>query len=190
MIIGLTGTLASGKGEIAEFLKPLGHEYLSLSQEVRAEARERGIEETREELQNLGNKMRAERGPGYWAYRTAARIMEMQNEGKEKFVIDGLRNPAEILALQKKLPSFYLLAVDAPPRLRFERIMSRGRESDLKNYRTYEEFLVYDLRDQGWGEPEDGQQVRKCISMAEHVLWNDGTLSEFQEKIKSVLKIS
>ncbi len=187
MIIGLTGTLASGKGEIAEFLKREGYEYLSLSQEVRAEARERGIEETRENLQDLGNEMRKKESPGYWAYRTAERIKAAQEEGKETFIIDGLRNPAEINALREVLPSFYLVATDAPPRTRFDRIVNiRKRESDLKNYSTYEGFLTYDLRDQGLGEPEDGQQVRKCISMAHHVLWNDGTLEEVQEQISLI----
>ncbi|MBS3082354.1 hypothetical protein J4454_00180 [Candidatus Pacearchaeota archaeon] len=159
-----------------------------MSQEVRAEARKRGIEETREDLQNLGNAMRAECGAGYWAYRTAERIKAAQEQGKETFVIDGLRNPAEINALKETLPSFYLVATDAPPKTRFDRIVNiRKRESDLKNYSTYEGFLAYDLRDQGLGEPEDGQQVRRCISMAHHVLWNDGTLEEFQNEIRLIL---
>lgn len=62
MIIGLTGTLRAGKGVVSDFLKQKGFVYLSLPDELREMAKERKIELTRENLQNLGNQMREENG--------------------------------------------------------------------------------------------------------------------------------
>jgi dephospho-CoA kinase len=40
-VIGLTGTIASGKGTLAEFLKGKGYSYFSLSDILREEATKR-----------------------------------------------------------------------------------------------------------------------------------------------------
>jgi len=58
MIIGLTGTMASGKDAVADILKKKGFICLSLSDEVREEAKNRQIELTRENLQILGDEKR------------------------------------------------------------------------------------------------------------------------------------
>jgi len=80
---------------------------------------------------------------------------------------------------------FKLIAIDAPQQIRFERLQQRKRESDPK---SWEEFVVADERDQGINQPEYGQQVRKCIEMADVVLQNDGSLEEFQKKVEDVIK--
>jgi dephospho-CoA kinase len=102
MIVGLTGTLASGKGVVSEYFKEKGYVYLSLSDELRALARERGIEITRENLQNLGDEMRAKEGVGFLAKLVVKRIKE---NNYENAIVDGIRNPGEIIEL-KKLSSF------------------------------------------------------------------------------------
>ena len=58
MIIGLTGKNAAGKGEVAEYLKKKGFVYYSLSDVIREEATEKGLEHSRENLINLGNELR------------------------------------------------------------------------------------------------------------------------------------
>ena len=56
MIVGLTGTKASGKGEVAEILKKRGFAYSSTSDRVREEAVARGlINYTIKDLQYIGN---------------------------------------------------------------------------------------------------------------------------------------
>ena len=41
----------------------------------------------------------------------------------------------------------------------------------------------------GIGQPEDGQQVGKCMQMVDHLIVNEGTLEELQAKIISEIKI-
>ena len=98
MIIGLTGSLASGKGVVSDFLKKEGFVYLSLSDELREIAKQMKIEFTRENLQNLGNKLREEKGAGVLAELVAEKIKSQQYR---KVVVDGIRNPAEVNFLRK-----------------------------------------------------------------------------------------
>jgi len=181
MIIGLTGTISSGKGAVADFFKAKDMVYLSLSDEVREEARNRKIELTRENLQNLGNEMRQKEGNSILAKRV---IKKIKSQKYINAVVDGIRNPEEVLEL-KKLPRFFLIAVDAPREMRFKRIAARNRESDPK---TWEEFLRIDERDLGKNEEASGQQVKKCIEMADFNIINDSSIDKLNEKTNSLLK--
>jgi len=179
MIIGLTGSISGGKGVVAEFLKEKGFSYFSLSNEVREEAKLKGIEFVREKLQDLGNELREKEGLGVLAKRVIKKI-----NSEENIVIDGIRNPAEILEL-RKLPGFILISVDAPQKIRFERISKRARESDP---RTWSEFLKVDNRDKGEGEKNSGQQVGKCMEIADEKLINDSSLEDLREKIEQLFE--
>lgn len=175
MIIGLTGSMGSGKGVVADFLKEQGFLYLSLSNELREIAKEKKIELTRENLQNLGNKLREEKGVGILAQVVVDKIKDQEYK---KAIVDGIRNPAEIGVL-RKLKNFFLISVDAAQKIRFERIKERDRESDPL---SWEDFVKVDNRDRGVGEAETGQNVGKCMELADFTLINDGELKEIQER--------
>ena len=181
MIIGLVGSLAAGKGIVSDFFKKIGFVYLSLSNELREIAKERKIELTRENLQNLGNKMREEYGISILAKLVGEKI---KNQNYTKAIVDGIRNPAEIIEL-RKIKNFFLVSVDALARVRFKRMFERDRESDPK---TWGDFLKIDARDQGEGEAETGQGVRKCMIQADFTLINNGTLEEVQKKVQDLYK--
>jgi dephospho-CoA kinase len=180
MIIGLTGTMASGKDAVADILKKRGYVYLSLSDEVREEAKNRNIEVTRENLQALGNEMRKNEGPGILAQRVLMKITDPQ----KNYIINGIRNPAEVAEL-KNWPSFYLIAVDAPQQLRFQRMMTRNRPSDPK---VFYMFMKADNKDQGIGEEESGQQVAACIKLADVSIFNDFSLERLIDKVNFMIQ--
>jgi dCMP deaminase len=181
MIIGLTGSISSGKGAVAEFLKSKDMIYLSLSDEVREEAKNRKIEITRENLQNLGNAMREKEGNGVLAKRV---IKKIKSQKYSNVIIDGIRNPDEITEL-KKLSKFFLVAVDAPQEIRFKRLVSRNRESDPK---TWQDFIKIDNRDLGINEKSSGQQVGKCIQMADVKIINNKTVEDLNNDVAMLLK--
>ncbi len=178
MIIGLTGSLAAGKGVVSDFLKKQGFAYLSLSDELREYLKENKIELTRENLQNEGNKLRQEKGAGVLAEMVKEKII---NQQYRKAIVDGIRNPAEVEIL-KKMKNFFLVAVDAPKESRFKRMQERNRESDPI---TWEYFLKVDKRDQGEENPL-GQQVRKCMNKADFMLINDGSFEEVEIKVREL----
>lgn len=173
MIIGLTGPMGCGKGEIVKILEKSGFKYITLSMMVREEARHQNLPEEREILMGVGNSMRKEFGPGVLALRA---LESIKSSDHEKWVIDGIRNPAEIEEL-KKVSDVYVVGVVANKDLLVSRILSRARESDAKNS---EDILRKINREWGQGEPLDGQQVGKCMDMVDYTIVNEGTLEDLQ----------
>lgn len=180
MLIGLTGRIAAGKGEVAKYFEKKGFVYTSLSNAVRGEANKRDIdistEEGRKKLQDLGNLLREQEGAGVWAKKVVENL-----ETSKNYVIDGIRNPAEIEEL-KKIKDFYLISIDAPQEERYQRVLKRAKPSDPK---TLEGFLEMDERD--FGEEDSlGQQVGKCMEKAEYNIMNDSSLEALKAKIEDV----
>ena len=180
MLIGLTGRIAAGKGEVAKYFKEKGFICTSLSFAVREEANKECIdistEEGRKKLQDLGNLLREKEGAGIWVKRIKNTLQNSEN-----YIIEGIRNPAEIEEL-KKGNDFYLISVDAPQKERYPRFLKRAKPSDPK---TWEGFLKMDERDFG-EENHLGQQVGKCMEMADFHLVNDSTIEDFNRKVEKV----
>jgi dephospho-CoA kinase len=176
MIIGLTGRIAAGKGVVKDYFMKLGFQYATFSDAVRKEAMTRGIEITREKLQDLGDEIRKKEGAGAWAKRLLADLDLNKN-----IVVDGIRNPGEISELRKH-KDFFLISVDAPQKIRFNRVLSRAKPSDPK---TWKDFLLIDERDFGDKTNLLGQQVGACMNLANFKIVNDNlmdhTLGQIQE---------
>jgi len=183
LVIGLTGTKASGKGEVAEYLKAQGFQYYSLSDVVRKEAEYRGLVDAKiTQLQDIGDELRKKYGLGVLARRV---IEEILHDTSEKYLVDGIRNPGEIKEL-RDLTNSYIIAIDAPQEIRAERLIKkRARESDPK---TLQDFLKVDERDRGIGAIDAGQQVQACISLADYNIMNDSTLEELHKKTQDILE--
>lgn len=175
-LVGLTGTNAAGKGEIAKLLAALGFGYRSLSDVLRAELARRGLEATRDNLIRVGNELRASGGADVLARLVAPEI------GTGRFVVDSIRNPAEI-AFLRSLGGFRLLGVDAPIEIRFERARRRGRNESAS---TLEEFRAKEAEELRGGSA--GQRLEACLSRADVLIVNDGTLEELARKVKEALE--
>ena len=179
MIIGVVGPIASGKNVITDFLFEKGFVRMSLSEEVRKEARSRGLPIQRKILQDIGNEMRLKNGSDYWA----GRLITMMEAGKN-YVVEGIRNPGEVTAL-RKLPGFILIAVDAPVEKRFQWIMMRGKDSDPS---SLEEVKKIDSRDRGEGEDSHGQQSIASMQSADFKIVNDSTKEAMRRKAEKIFK--
>ncbi|HET9946502.1 MAG TPA: AAA family ATPase [Patescibacteria group bacterium] len=173
-IIAIVGPLASGKGALITLLEKKGYSVLSLSGEVREKTNLWGLDQTRENLQNVGDKLRKSFGPAILAELIGQKISPHQ-----KFVIDGIRNPAELSYLQKTFHAF-TIAITATPEKRFEMMKKRGRVGDPT---TWEEFKKAEERDRGIGQESFGQQVEACVKMADVVLDNNGTYEQFEQNL-------
>lgn len=180
MLIGVTGTLASGKDTLSHYLvRNKGFFHFSLSDAIREEADERGLPKDRDTLVDLGNKLRAEFGNDILARRAMEAILKQKVENS---VITSIRNPDELKFL-KKIPGFVLITVDAPIEARYQRIVSRKRDSDFVDFETFKAQEEKEMS----GEAHE-QDLGAVIAAADYSLFNDGTLEEFQEKIEGILK--
>lgn len=179
MIIGLTGPMASGKGEVVEIFKKLGFSHITLSSMVREEAKRRNIPEERERLMEVGNSMRAKEGPGVLAKRALEKAQSTAPTGN--WVIDGIRNPAEIEAL-RQASDVYVIGISAPRELLIERLLSRARAGDAI---SLDEITAKLDREWGKNEPPEGQQVGLCMKKVDIVIPNEGTLEALEKNVLS-----
>jgi dephospho-CoA kinase len=171
MLIGITGFYASGKDTAAEFLvEKKGFVHYSLSDVLRDELKARGQEITRNNLLETGVELRAERGFGVLAELAAKKCRA--TEGKSDFVITSIRHPDEIRRLSAE-SDFFLLNMEAPAEIRFERLKKRGRENDP---RTFDEFAALEKKESAVDGP--GQQLGKCAAMADFNM--DNSLNDYK----------
>jgi dCMP deaminase len=177
MIVGLTGRNAAGKGSAADYLKSKGFAYHSLSDVIREEVKRRGLALTRDSLIATGRELRAHFGTGYLAERILERLEPGQN-----YVVDSFRHEDEV-AVFRKVSDFHLLAVQAEPQIRFERIRSRGRENDPQ---TYDAFLELEQKESTSLQAE-GQNLTATEAVANHTVTNNGAVDDFHAKLAALI---
>lgn len=175
MIIGITGTNGAGKGTVVEILKENGFKHYSVSGFLGELLRENGEEVNRDAMIRLANELRAENSPSYLAevlYDKALR------EGAEFPVIESLRTEGEVTALRKK-GKFYLLAVDASPEIRYDRIINRNSSKDAV---SFQQFMEQERREMH-SDDANKQNLRRCIEMADYTIINNSSIPELRENI-------
>ncbi len=177
MIIGLTGKNGSGKGEVASFLKERGFGYLSLSDVLRSHLRSRRKSLTRQNLIAAGNRLRAAEGAGVLAEKVLARMDLDKN-----YVVDSIRHPEEVKVLRRR-KDFVLLRVDAPEKVRFERLKQRGREQDPKNLHQFRRLEQFEAR----SRIRENQQLHRTLRMADRVVRNNGSLRTLDQRLRNLL---
>ncbi len=185
LVIGLTGTFGSGCSEIRRMLRDRhGFEGFILSELIFDEVQRQGKEDpTRKELQDIGNQLRIEHGSGYLAAQAIERAEERAK--KKELVFDSIRHPEEVAELRRKYSDdFFLVAVDASAPTRWERV----EEDYTRKALAKEDFVKDEERDRA----EDiayGQQVQKCVKMADVILSNekDFDIPKRQAKLESTI---
>lgn len=176
MIIGLTGKNGAGKGVSAEYLKRSGFAYFSLSDMIREEIKKSGCKITRETLIETGHKLRADGGAAV----LAELVLEKLDIDKN-YVIDSIRNPAEVKTLKRR-KDFLLLCIDAEQKRRFERCRDRAREGDPTDFKT---FVTLEEKELTNDNPA-GQQLLATAALADRVVDNNGTIVELETRIRDI----
>lgn len=176
MIIGLTGRNASGKGEVANYLKARGFTFYSLSDVLREEMKRLKKPVTRTNLIWLGNKLRDEKGPSVLADKILGRLQDDHH-----YVIDSFRNPEEVKAF-RRTKDFVLISVEASQKVRFERMLSRNRESDA---RTFDEFVKHENKELHSAEPTK-QNLIATAALSDHTVMNNGSIDALHGRLNKL----
>ncbi|MFW0862163.1 MAG: AAA family ATPase [Candidatus Komeilibacteria bacterium] len=180
-IVGLTG---SGKTEIADYFKDQGYSYVRFGQITLDEVAKRGLEPTEANERPIREAFRAEHGPAAFAILNMPKF----NEGLEKgnVIGDGLYSWSEYKVLKEKYgEQFIVIAVIASPNIRYARLTNRADKygDDPKMIHRSATLEAAQARD--YAEIENIEKAGP-IAMANYTILNEGTLEEFQEKIKEV----
>ena len=97
-------------------------------------------------------------------------------------VIDSIRNPMEIQSL-RQLDHFFLIAVDAPIELRYQRAKSRNR---IENAESLQDFIKMENKEKS--EIQINQNIAACIQQAEFKILNDGDTEKLFTKVEGILE--
>jgi dephospho-CoA kinase len=180
VVIGITGTLGAGKGTVVDYLvREKGFVHFSAREFISREIKKRGLEVNRDTLTAMGNEIRATNHAGYVIeelYKEAA------STGKN-CIIESIRTLGEIETLRNR-QNFFLLAVDAEPKLRFNRIKKRKSETDNVSFKT---FLANEKREMHSCDPNN-QNLSACISLADYRITNDGTVEDLKKQTEIFLQ--
>ena len=175
LVIGLTGAIGAGCTKGAEFLETArNYRKVELSTPLKEDFRDRGIDNpTRDQLQELGNEWRKERGAEFLVSKA------LSNSSDQRIALSGIRNPAEVEYLRQTYGSrFTLVGILAPAEERWQRV-------SVEEYRSAEEseFIKNDKRDNKESFSY-GQGVAHCVSKADILIYNSRiSLEKYKEKI-------
>ena len=181
-IIGITGTLGAGKGTIVDYLvNEKGFNHFSVRQYLIEEMDKQGLANNRDNMVITANNLRAHNSPSYI-------IEELYRQAKKKggnAIIESIRTPGEIDFL-KEQGYFLLLAVDADPEIRYERVRNRMSSTDNIDFNT---FVANEKREFTSDDPNK-QNLKKCIDQADIVLNNNGAINDLYRQLESSLTLN
>lgn len=178
MLLGITGTDGAGKGAVVDHLIR-HHDFTHYSsRSLILEHVPAGITPTRNQLRLTANELRAQHGNDFLV--TVA-LKKMQDDGVVKAAVESIRTTAEADTLRAH--GGVLLAVDADPHLRYERVQGRRSVSDQV---TFEEFCAHEELEKNDPDPH-GLQKAKVMAMADHTIMNNGSLAELHAKVDTLL---
>ena len=179
MIIGITGTLSSGKGSVVDTLIKKGFKHYSVRKFLIEEIDKRMLPVNRDSMVFVANKLREENSPSY----IIEKLYEVAQREGGNCIIESLRAVGEVEALRKK-GDFYFIAVDADVRKRYERAMQRKSESDNVSF----EKFVQDEQREMTSEDPNKQNLKACMEMADVKIINNGSLEDLEKDVEEILK--
>ncbi|HPT66229.1 MAG TPA: AAA family ATPase [Candidatus Woesebacteria bacterium] len=178
IIIGITGTNGSGKGTIVEYLvRKKGFKHFSARAFIVEEIERRGLENNRDNMVVVANELREKNSPSF----VADELFKRALESGQNCIIESLRTVGEIESLKDR-GNFTLLAVDADPKIRYERVIKRLTTTDNINF---EKFLADEEREMNSEDPNK-QNLKKCIAMADFTIINNKDINFLNQQIEEI----
>jgi dephospho-CoA kinase len=137
LFVGITGRIGSGKTTVGKYLESrYGFQYLRYSAEL-AEWLAKNSE-SKVHLQKIGWEVMSSGKQAELNRRLIAQI-----NPDADVAVDGLRHPLDYEALNTNFyPSFYLVYIDSPTQLRFDRLKEKGKYADLGLFQTADSHPV------------------------------------------------
>ncbi len=185
LVVGITGTLGAGKGEIVAYLTTnRAFTHYSVRGYLIHEIRRRGMPLNRDSMVEVANELRAHNSPSF----IVEQLFDQAVGCGRHSVIESMRTLGEVEALRRrvvveKIGGFCLLAVDADPQVRFARIQARASETDKV---SFQQFLDNERREMRSEDPAK-QNIAACMAVADYVLCNDGTQEELHRQVDCIL---
>ncbi len=178
-IIAIVGMAGSGKTEAINYLVEKYHWPKVYFGEITfEELKKMDLEINPENERKIREKIRKEQGMDAYAKLSLPKIIQALKTSN-LVLMESLYSWAEYKFLKEKFgDAFRVVAIFAPPALRFFRLKQR-------KIRPIKEFKEFCKRD--WSEIE-GTDKGGPIAIADHTIVNDGSLADFYKKLDQLVE--
>lgn len=183
-IVCIVGMAGAGKSIVSDELANQGFAFLRFGQIVLDKIKEEDLEVNENNEKNIREEIRKEYGMGAMATLNIPKFDEFLKNSN--VVGDGLYSWSEYKLLKEKYgDSMYVIAVYAPPDLRYKRLKERKIENDSKQ--RFRSFTEEEAKARDYAEIENIEKGGP-IAMADFTIINTGTIDELKQKTRDILK--
>lgn len=181
-IAGLTG---SGKSVASDYFVEKGYQFVRFGQITLDEVKKRGLEPTEKNERPIREEFRKKYGMGAYATLNLPKFKKLIKKGN--VLGDGLYSFEEYKILKKQFgKKFFLIAIFAPPKLRYERLTNRKlkkKDTNLRNRPATKNAA----------ESRDYAEIENLnkggpIAMADYTIVNTKSLSYFKKELDAIKK--
>ncbi len=183
--VALVGMAGAGKSIIADELVRRGYRFFRFGQITMDILKERNMEISEANERKIREEVREEHGMGAYAILNIPKIDDFLTKGN--VVGDGLYSWSEYKILKERYgEQMYVMAVYAPPELRYKRLSNRERMTDDKDARN-RKITPEQAKSRDYAEIENIEKAGP-IAMADFTLVNTGTVSELMDQFEEAIK--
>jgi dephospho-CoA kinase len=184
-IIAIVGMCGAGKSVLADELVKQGWGFVRFGQITLDQLKQQGLEINEANEKMVRENLRKEHGMAAFAKLNIPKFDQVLQE--KNLVADGLYSWSEY----KVLKNYYseritIVAVYAPPKLRYQRISQRFSDQDDTDLRN-RNFTKEEAQARDYAEIENIEKGGP-IAMADYTLTNTGSLDEFMQQILNFIK--
>jgi dephospho-CoA kinase len=175
-VVSIVGMAGAGKSEVARVFEEAGYVRIRFGDMTEEEIKKRGLVAGEANERFVRELLRKEYGMVAYAVLNLPRIEKAM--AKSNVVIDGLYSWEEYTFLKERLgDEFYIIAVCAPPRVRYTRLSERATRR-----LTFEEASE---RDQS-----EIEHLNKGgpIAMADYMVLNVSTLAALRKRVREIIR--
>lgn len=178
IIIGFIGKLSAGKGTACSYLvEKYQAQTVMFSQSLRDILARLYLEKNRANMQQLSQILREN-----FAQDILANVVAQDaNKALAEIVcIDGVRRPKDLEYL-RQMPNFYLAAIEADQRTRYERMLQRGQNpGESATELSFEQFQKNE-------SAEAESLIDEVAKEAKFKINNDGSMEDLYRQIEEIL---
>ncbi len=174
-IIAIVGMAGSGKSEVTKLIEDQGYRKIRFGRITDEILEKRGLALTEENEKKVREQLREEHGMAAYAKMNLPKIGKAIEQSD--VILDGVYSWEEYLMLKEHYPDMIVLAVYAPPELRYERLLDR----DVRPL----------TREQGMSRDKtEIENLHKAapIAMADYTLINAGTMYDLKNNLDKFLE--
>jgi len=176
IIFGFSGLLSSGKGTVVKYLEEKhGAKGYRFSSMIRYVLDRFYLPHTRENMVLASEALREKFGDDILSKTMAE---DVKKDNTELIIVDGVRRLSDIKFLML-LPNFVLVKIETDYKIRYERLIKRGENSD-DNSKTYEQFLADHQKSTEITIPEVMEKATETIN-------NDGSLEDLHNQLDTLV---